>query len=61
MGGPSVDAGGFLTLSSTITFNPAKLPKGEVLAVVEYENNGEIGASSTEGLSNRPTGCEVSK
>ncbi|MBR7831710.1 hypothetical protein KDL01_00470 [Actinospica durhamensis] len=57
VGGPTVDAKGYLTAASTITFDPAKMPKGDVLGVVEIIHNGETAGSAVTGLSNWPTGC----
>lgn len=59
VGSPTLDKSGFLTDMSTITFDPAKMPRGEVLGVVELTSHGQVAASTMQGLSNWPTGCET--
>ena len=58
---PTADANGHLANVATITFNPAKMLEGEVLAAIETEVHGEIGATSISVLSNWPTGCAAYK
>ncbi len=61
VGDPTLDAKGHRAAASTITFNPAKMPKGDVLGVIEIFHNGAEAGADMTGLSNWPTGCEVAK